>query len=72
MLEKIIIKLNSEELLNLSILKKDRLLLIVDESYSYPENLLSEIIKGTLNLLTHFYWEDFSNLGLWNRFLVTQ
>lgn len=72
MLEKIIIKLNSEELLNLSISKKDRLLLIVDESYSYPENLLNEVIKSTLNLLTHFYWEDFSNLGLWNKFLVTQ
>lgn len=71
MLEKIIIKLNSEELLNLSISKKERLLLIVDESYSYPENLLSEVIKSILNLLTYFYWEDFCNLGLWNKFLIT-
>ena len=71
MLEKIVIKLDNEEILNLSILKKDRLLLLVDESYSYPETLLSDLVKGILNLLLHYYWEDFTNLCFWKRLLLT-
>ena len=71
MLEKIVIKLDNEEILNLSILKKDRLLLLVDESYSYPETLLNDLVKGILNLLLHYYWEDFTNLCFWKRLLLT-
>lgn len=70
MLKNIVIKLNDEVLINIKISNKDRLLLTVDESYQYPETLLNETIKGVLNLLKHYYWDDFNNLGLWRRLCI--
>lgn len=70
MLEKLIIKLNEEELINIQISKKDRLLLIVDESYRYPETILYDIIKGVLNLLKSYYWDDLSSISLWKSLLI--
>ena len=70
MLKNIVIKLNDEVLINIKISNKDRLLLIVDESYQYPETLLSDTIKGILNLLKHYYWDDFNNLNIWRRVYI--
>ena len=71
MLEQIKIKLNEEELINIKISTKDRLLLIIDESYQYSETLLNNIIKGVLNLLKSYYWEDFGRLDFWKSLLLT-
>ena len=70
MLKNIVIKLNDEVLINIKISNKDRLLLIVDESYQYPETLLNDTIKGILNLLKHYYWDDFNNLSIWRRIYI--